>query len=147
MVHLMNQRHIYNPVKQLRGSVFAKIVDGYNSLTIFAKKLHRRYSTWFKICLHEHNFTFNIFRRTKFMESWWNFLSFYLKENKIWGVSIKVFQQSRKPATLLACNRRLQHLFQCISTSNCFFYRTTPVAASIKELFLLPRHDNSSPFD
>ena len=79
-------------------------------------------------------------RRTKFMESWWNFLSFYLKKIKIWEVSIKVFQQSWKPATLLAWNRRLQ----CIFTSKCFFYRTTPVAASIKELFLLPRHDNST---
>ena len=55
-------------------------------------------------------------------------------------MSIKVFQQSWKPATLLAWNRRLQ----CIFTSKFFFYRTTPVAASIKELFLLPRYDNST---
>ena len=38
MVRLMNQRRIKNPVKYLRGSVFAKIVNGYKPLTIFAKK-------------------------------------------------------------------------------------------------------------
>ena len=45
--------------------IFAKIIKGYKWLTIFAKRLHHRYSTWLKIYLCEHNFTFKIVRKTK----------------------------------------------------------------------------------
>ena len=60
MVCLKSQRHIYHPVKHLRGSIFAKIINGYKALTIFTK-LHCRCLTWFYIRLCEHNFIFNIF--------------------------------------------------------------------------------------
>ena len=42
-----SQRLIQNPVGHLRWSLFAKIVNGFQLLTIFAKKLHCRCSTGF----------------------------------------------------------------------------------------------------
>ena len=47
MVRLMNETRIWNLVKHLLGDVFAKIENSYKPLTIFAKKLNRRCSTWF----------------------------------------------------------------------------------------------------
>ena len=47
MVRLMNETRIWNLVKHLLQGVFAKIENGYKPLTIFAKKLNRRCSTWF----------------------------------------------------------------------------------------------------
>ena len=44
------QRRIQNPVEHLQQSFFAKILNGYELLTIFAKKLHRRCLTGLKIC-------------------------------------------------------------------------------------------------
>ena len=44
---LQVQKCIYNPVKHLRYSFFESIVNGLQSLTIFAKRFHRRYSTGF----------------------------------------------------------------------------------------------------
>ena len=38
MVYLMNQRHIWNPVKHLQRSIFAKTVNGYKSVNYFCKK-------------------------------------------------------------------------------------------------------------
>ena len=76
MVHLINQRRIKDPVKHLRGSVFAKIVDGYNPLTIFVKKsivdvpLGSKY-----ISLHTSNVG-NVITLHKFLEKYilYNFL-------------------------------------------------------------------------
>ena len=45
------QRRIQNPVEHLRWSFFVKTVNGQRPLTIFAKKLHRRYSSGFQIRL------------------------------------------------------------------------------------------------
>ena len=38
MMSLINQRRIKNSVRHLRWSIFAKMINGYKVLTIFAKK-------------------------------------------------------------------------------------------------------------
>ena len=47
MVHLMNQRGILEPSETSMRENFCKIVNGYKPLITFAKRLHRRCSTWF----------------------------------------------------------------------------------------------------
>ena len=44
---VMSRDVFRNPIKSLWWNVFAKIVNDFQQLTIFAKKLHRRYSTGF----------------------------------------------------------------------------------------------------
>ena len=53
---------------------FAKIVNDYKPLTIFAKKLSHRCSAGFQIYLRNLHFTF--FRRTQFIEGWCNSLRY-----------------------------------------------------------------------
>ena len=43
------QRHMENLVEHVQWSFFAKILNGFKLLIIFAKKLHHRCSTWLKI--------------------------------------------------------------------------------------------------
>ena len=47
----ITQRHIYNLIELIRWSFFVKIVNGFQALTNFAKKLHRRCGTGFQIRL------------------------------------------------------------------------------------------------
>ena len=51
MKRIIGQSRIQNPVKHPRWSFAAKIANGLNTLTISAKKLHRRYSTGFQMSL------------------------------------------------------------------------------------------------
>ena len=60
--------------------IFAKIVKGYKWLTICAKRLHRRYSTWLKIHVCEHNFTFKVVRKTKIYRKLMKFFKVLLKQ-------------------------------------------------------------------
>ena len=61
---------------------FAKIGNSYKPLAIFTNKLHRRYAA-VKVTL---DLTF--LRKTKFKESWWNYIRLYLKKNKIFSVCV-----------------------------------------------------------
>ena len=76
------------------------------------------------MCLCEHNFTFNIFKKNIDDEIWrkfMKFLRFYLKKNKILSVSIKDKSCNSPEENFM--KKRPQHNFLCILFEASFSIR------------------------
>ena len=75
-MHLIQRRDIPSPVKHPRWSCFAKTINGFKLVTIFAQSFHLRYLTGFWICFRKHI---------------WSKESFYKKDQRFFRSLFLVF--------------------------------------------------------